>query len=192
MRLLIHAGIKVNPCHLTGPSQARKGLISPRLIFTVPVWQRVDWGNRMTGDGRVAFVDKFTMWKTEWGQSYHCPSDNDATPKSMGEHSTLTHRPVGDLHKISDKYFFNRMIHGWGSSCRNTIRSILLKFTDYMSTLAQERARCHQATSHYLSQCWPRSMSPFGITGPQQGRTSQHNRVHISSHALYLFHCCLL
>ena len=24
-----------------------------------------------------------------------------------------------------------------------------------------------QATSHYLSQCWTRSMSPYGITGPQ-------------------------
>ena len=28
-------------------------------------------------------------------------------------------------------------------------------------------AWCHQATSHYLSQCWPRSMSPYGITRPQ-------------------------
>ena len=26
---------------------------------------------------------------------------------------------------------------------------------------------CHQATSHYLSQCWPRSMSPCGVTRPQ-------------------------
>ena len=28
-------------------------------------------------------------------------------------------------------------------------------------------ACCHQATSHYLSQCWPGSMSLFGITRPQ-------------------------
>ena len=28
-------------------------------------------------------------------------------------------------------------------------------------------AWCRQATSHYLSQCWPRSMSPYGITRPQ-------------------------
>ena len=28
-------------------------------------------------------------------------------------------------------------------------------------------AWCHQATSHYFSQCWPRSMSPYGVTGPQ-------------------------
>ena len=28
-------------------------------------------------------------------------------------------------------------------------------------------AWCRQATSHYLSQCWPRSMSPYGVTRPQ-------------------------
>ena len=28
-------------------------------------------------------------------------------------------------------------------------------------------AWCRQATSHYLSQCWPRSMSPNGVTRPQ-------------------------
>ena len=28
-------------------------------------------------------------------------------------------------------------------------------------------ARCHQATSHYLNQCWLRFMSSYGINGPQ-------------------------
>ena len=28
-------------------------------------------------------------------------------------------------------------------------------------------AWCHQATSHYLSQCWPKSLSPYGITRPR-------------------------
>ena len=28
-------------------------------------------------------------------------------------------------------------------------------------------AWCRQATSHYLSQCWPRSMLPNGVTRPQ-------------------------
>ena len=35
------------------------------------------------------------------------------------------------------------------------------------STLAQLMAWCLQATSHYLSQCWPRSMSTYGIIRPQ-------------------------
>ena len=26
---------------------------------------------------------------------------------------------------------------------------------------------CRQATSHYVSQCWPRSLSPYGVTRPQ-------------------------
>ena len=42
-----------------------------------------------------------------------------------------------------------------------------LDLTDDKSTLAQVKAWCHQATSHYLSQCWPRSLSPYGVTGPQ-------------------------
>ena len=35
------------------------------------------------------------------------------------------------------------------------------------STLVQVMAWCRQATSHYLSQCWPRSMLPNGVTRPQ-------------------------
>ena len=33
--------------------------------------------------------------------------------------------------------------------------------------LVQVMAWCHQASSHYLSQCWPRSMSSYGITRTQ-------------------------
>ena len=36
-----------------------------------------------------------------------------------------------------------------------------------MSTLDQVMAWCHQAPSHYLSQRWPRCMSPYGVTTPQ-------------------------
>ena len=28
-------------------------------------------------------------------------------------------------------------------------------------------AWCPRATIHYLGQCWPRTMSPYGVTGPQ-------------------------
>ena len=38
---------------------------------------------------------------------------------------------------------------------------------DDESALIQVMAWCHQATSHYLSQCWPRSVSPYGTTRPQ-------------------------
>ena len=32
------------------------------------------------------------------------------------------------------------------------------------SVLVQVMVWCRQATSHYLSQCWPRSLSPYGTT----------------------------
>ena len=38
---------------------------------------------------------------------------------------------------------------------------------DDKSTLVQVMAWCHQATSHYLIQCWPRFMATYGVTRPQ-------------------------
>ena len=42
-----------------------------------------------------------------------------------------------------------------------------LDLIDDKSTWVQVMAWCHQAPSHYLSQCWLRSMSLYGITRPQ-------------------------
>ena len=39
--------------------------------------------------------------------------------------------------------------------------------TDDKSTLVQVMAWCRQEKSHYLSQCWPRSLSPYGVIRPQ-------------------------
>ena len=39
-------------------------------------------------------------------------------------------------------------------------------FTDDQSTLIQVMT-CRQATINYLRQCWPRTMSPYGVTRPQ-------------------------
>ena len=58
------------------------------------------------------------------------------------------------------------LINGWGISCEIARRWVSLDFTDGQSTLVQVMAWCRQATSHYLSQCWPRSLSPYGITRP--------------------------
>ena len=59
------------------------------------------------------------------------------------------------------------MIDGWGISCIIALIWMLLDFIDDQSALVQVMAWCHQATSHYLSQYWPRSMSPNGVTRPQ-------------------------
>ena len=49
----------------------------------------------------------------------------------------------------------------------NSLRWIPLDPTDDKSILVQVMAWCRQATSHYLSQYWTKSMLPYGITGPQ-------------------------
>ena len=55
----------------------------------------------------------------------------------------------------------------WGISYEIALRWLPLDFTDDKSTLVQLMAWCCQATSHYLSQSWPRSMTPNGVTRPQ-------------------------
>ena len=49
----------------------------------------------------------------------------------------------------------------------NALRWMPRDLTDDKSTLVQVMAWCRQATSHYLSQWWPSSMSPYGVTRPQ-------------------------
>ena len=53
------------------------------------------------------------------------------------------------------------------TACKIVVRWIPQNSTDDKSTLVQVMAWCRQATSHYLSQCWPRSVSPYGVTRPQ-------------------------
>ena len=60
------------------------------------------------------------------------------------------------------------VIDGWGISCEIALVWMSLDFSDEQSTLVQVMAWCRQATSHYLSQCWPRSLSPYGVTRPQR------------------------
>ena len=91
--------------------------------------------------------------------------------------SGLTHWPLGDLNEILEKWFFKVMlvIGGWGISCEiNTLRWLSLDLTDGKSTLVQVIAWCCKAASHFLSLCWPRSMSPYGVTRPQRVKFSSH------------------
>ena len=59
------------------------------------------------------------------------------------------------------------MTDGSGIYVEIDFRLISLDLTNEKSKLVQVMAWCHQATSHYLSQCWPSSISPYGITRPQ-------------------------
>ena len=56
---------------------------------------------------------------------------------------------------------------GWGISYEIALRWMPQDLADDKSTLVQVMAWCRQATSHYLSQCWPRFMLSYGVTRPQ-------------------------
>ena len=56
---------------------------------------------------------------------------------------------------------------GWGIFYEIALRWLPRYLIDDKSTLVQVMAWCRQATSHYLGQCWPRSMSSYGVTRPQ-------------------------
>ena len=58
-------------------------------------------------------------------------------------------------------------IYGWGISFEIAHRWWSQDLTDDKSTLVQIMVWCRQATSHYLSQCCPRPLSPYGVTRPQ-------------------------
>ena len=67
------------------------------------------------------------------------------------------------------------VIDSWAISCELALRWMSLDLTDDKSTLVQVMAWCRQATSHYLSQCWPRSLSPYGVTWPQWASIGSDN-----------------
>ena len=63
------------------------------------------------------------------------------------------------------------VIGGWSISCKIVLKWMPVDLTYGRLTLVQVMAWCHQATSHYLSKCWPRSMSPNGVTRPPWVKT---------------------
>ena len=58
------------------------------------------------------------------------------------------------------------VIDCWGLSCDIALEWMSSDPIDDKSTLVQVMACCLTAPSHYLSQCWPRSISPYGVTRP--------------------------
>ena len=59
--------------------------------------------------------------------------------------------------------------------CEIALRSMSQNTFDDKWALVQAMAWFHQAISHYMSQCWPRSKSPYGVTITRpQWDVSQH------------------
>ena len=74
--------------------------------------------------------------------------------------ASLTQWPLGGFNVILKLTLGNG---GWGISYKIALRWMPLDLTDDKSTFVQVMAWCR----HYLSQCWPTSMSPNDITRPQ-------------------------
>ena len=105
-------------------------------------------------DSRFMFCQNISKWLMRW--------------YDIMAFDRLTHWPLGNLNEILDIIFKQILvIDSWGIFCEIVLIWMSLDFTDDQSTLVQVMAWCHQATSHYLSQCWPRSLSPYGVTRPQ-------------------------
>ena len=64
------------------------------------------------------------------------------------------------------------VVNGWGISCETDLIWASLDHAYGKSTLVPVMAWCRQATSHYLNQCWPRSLPPNGVTRPQWVKTN--------------------
>ena len=57
---------------------------------------------------------------------------------------------------------------GWGISFEIALRWKSLDLIDDKSTLVHVMAWCRQATSYYLSQCWPSFLPPYGINSHKE------------------------
>ena len=81
----------------------------------------------------------------------------------------LTHWSLGDVVVKFKRVTFEctLWINFKSTYCEIALSWILKNTSDDKLTLASVMAWCPQATSHYLSQCWPRYLSPYGTTRPQ-------------------------
>ena len=95
----------------------------------------------------------------------------------------LTHWPWEIWMKFNVDNFQANFSEWWLRYLYETAISWMpLDFTHDNSTLVQVMAWCHQATSHYLSQCRPRSMLPNGAT-----RHHRAGSVYMLDNTLYDF-----
>ena len=152
--------IPSNICHLNETLQSvawKFYFIGPTGIFHRPIaWNRRDLHLFFCLIAKTNGTDEKTTDCTEF-VACHCPDLNYSL------NSLAPGKFEWNFRYVIFKWIL--VIDGWGIFCEIALTWMSLDFTDDQSTLVQIMAWCRQATSHYhLSQCWPRSMSPNGIT----------------------------
>ena len=151
--------------------------------YTVCTWERATYLSELSG---VLLEQRSLQWTlnlraislmlnllTYWGRDkmatiFQMTFSNEFSWMKIYEF-WLTHCGLGDFNEILDEYFSSQLQWLMAEISREiAVRRMSLDLTDDKSTLVQVMAWCRQATSHYLSQCWPRSLSPYDVTRPQR------------------------
>ena len=96
------------------------------------------------------------------------------TKPSICKSHLMQFSPINSLAPGRSEYNSENVIFNLGlltgifrSSYDNALQWMPQVLTDDKSTLVPVMAWCRQATSHYLSQCWLSSLSPYGVARPQ-------------------------
>ena len=80
----------------------------------------------------------------------------------------IYHPTTSLYYDMCDLYLWTFDLSIWKSFCEIALSRIITGLIDHKSTLIQVMASCHQAPTHYLNQCWLRSMTRYSVTRPQR------------------------
>ena len=116
----------------------------------------------MAGRALLAWCHRYMYWGNGYG-------DGDDIVLVLMLMMILTRWPLGDFNQIFNKIIFKliSVTEGCEIPSEIALRWTSRELNDDKSTLVQVMAWCRQATSHYLNQCWPRSLQLYGVTRPQ-------------------------
>ena len=130
--------------------------------------------NKTVGCGFLHFYHWFLMLVFYWWFGWLRGVEKERS--QYLKHNSLNHWPHRRSECDSKNVSFNLvlLIGVFRSSHHNALRWMPQDLIDDKSALVQVMAWCRQATSHYLSQCWPRSQSPYGVTRLQNIRKWEH------------------
>ena len=149
------------------------------------IWETLPWNTQDRDNWKC--VGQSQVWN--YSQSSKAPMKTDTSIRYIlptcflvDLWSSLLGHVIANLEKTWNRGVFNSLAPGrprrhfktailligiFTSSKDNALRWMLRDLTDDKSTLVQVMAWCHQATSHYLIQCWPKYLPPYGVTRPQ-------------------------